>query len=164
MITIRKMRPGEEMALWSLFYQTVRTVNIQDYTPEQVAIWAPDNCNEIAWKNRMQHIYPYVAVRKNAIVGYADVQTNGYIDHFFVDAKTQGKGVGKALMNVLFREGGNMSVARFYSNVSITAKPFFQRMGFQVVKVQQVEKAGAVFTNYIMEKRVEAQSAYTQVT
>ncbi|MGL5364343.1 MAG: GNAT family N-acetyltransferase, partial [Plesiomonas shigelloides] len=39
-----------------------------------------------------------------------------------------------------------------YSHVSITAKPFFERFGFRVVKKQQVAINGQVLTNFLMEK------------
>ncbi|MEZ8140573.1 GNAT family N-acetyltransferase [Enterovibrio norvegicus FF-33] len=155
MITVRKMRAGEEMMLWQLFYKTIRQINIRDYTPEQVAVWAPDECNEAAWCDRMQRIQPFVAIINDKIAGYAGLRSDGYIDHFFVDADFQSKSVGKTLMKTLFREGKkNSELSRYFSHVSITAKPFYERMGFHVVKVQQIEKQGQVFTNYVMEKAV----------
>ena len=42
------------------------------------------------------------------------------------------------------------SLAGFH--ISITAKPFFQRMGFAVVKEQTVDCRGEIFTNFAMEK------------
>lgn len=39
------------------------------------------------------------------------------------------------------------------THVSITAKPFFEKRGYQVVKMQQVERQGILLTNYIMRKQ-----------
>jgi putative acetyltransferase len=39
-----------------------------------------------------------------------------------------------------------------FTEASITAKPFFQRMGFSVVKEQEVSRRGETFINYAMEK------------
>lgn len=44
-------------------------------------------------------------------------------------------------------------VKRFYADVSMTAKPFFQHYGFAVVRQQQKEVRGVVLTNFLMEKR-----------
>ncbi|WP_407333682.1 GNAT family N-acetyltransferase [Enterovibrio sp. 27052020O] len=155
MITIRKMRAGEEMALWHLFHHTVRQINSRDYTPEQIAVWAPDECNQVAWRECMQRIQPFVAIINEQIAGYADVQPDGHIDHFFVSADFQGRGVGKSLMKTLFRESKkNTVLPRYFSCVSITAKPFFEHMGFRVLKTQQVEKKGQFLTNYVMAKSV----------
>ncbi len=54
----------------------------------------------------------------------------------------------------LFEAGKAKGVTRFYSHVSITAKPFFAHFGFDVVKAQEVEIRGQVLSNYIMEKKV----------
>ena len=45
-------------------------------------------------------------------------------------------------------------ISRLYSEVSITARPFYERMGFKVVKEQQVEMRGQVLTNFVMEKHL----------
>ena len=43
-------------------------------------------------------------------------------------------------------------VPYLYSEVSITARPFFERMGFKVIKHQEVEVKGQHLTNYVMKK------------
>ena len=63
-----------------------------------------------------------------------------------------GKGIGKALMQQLLNKANQANIKRLYSHVNITAKPFFQHYGFQVVKAQQVNIRGQVLTNYVMEK------------
>ncbi|TMN96988.1 hypothetical protein CWB66_17410 [Pseudoalteromonas sp. S558] len=45
----------------------------------------------------MSAINPFVAILNGEVVGHADVQGDGYIDHFFCHWKHQGKGIGKAL-------------------------------------------------------------------
>jgi len=44
------------------------------------------------------------------------------------------------------------NINRFYSHVSITAKPLFAHFTFNEVKQQQVSIRGQVLTNYVMEK------------
>jgi len=46
----------------------------------------------------------------------------------------------------------NISVTKIMTHASITAKPFFERRGYQVIKKQQVIKCGIALTNYVMEK------------
>jgi putative acetyltransferase len=82
-------------------------------------------------------------------VGYADLQSSGLIDHFFVHGKYQSMGVGGALMNAILEKEHSMT--KLYSHVSITAKPFFQHYGFTVKKVQEVEIRGCKIKNNVME-------------
>lgn len=47
----------------------------------------------------MKGLSPLVAELDAIIVGYADLQANGLIDHFFYHHNYQGQGFDKALMN-----------------------------------------------------------------
>lgn len=97
---------------------------------------------------------PFVAEVNGQVVGFADLQQDGYIDHFFCHADYQGVGVGRALMAHIFAVGREKGVSRYYSAVSITARPFFERYGFHVVKEQQMEVNGLLLSNFLMEKLV----------
>lgn len=151
MLTIRRYRKGEEPLLWTLFFNTVHNINIRDYSLAQVSAWAPHDVDPAIWKQKIQEINPFVAEWGGKIAGYADVQADGLIDHFFCDMSCQGKGIGRALMEALFDEGRRLGVTRYYAYVSITARPFFEHMGFTVVKEQQVDVRGAVLPNFVME-------------
>jgi putative acetyltransferase len=150
---IRPYQPGEEPLLRELFYHTVHNVNQRDYTAQQREAWAPARYDENAWAVRMMQSEPFVALDNDSIVGFADVQADGYIDFFFCHHAYQGKGVGKALMQHLLKTGKRFGVKRFYADVSITAMPFFQHFGFEIVRQQQKEVRGVVLTNFLMEKR-----------
>lgn len=47
---------------------------------------------------------------------------------------------------------GNSAAAEFITHVSITARPFFEKRGYIVVKEQQVERRGVWLTNFVMRK------------
>ena len=102
MLIVRKFQQGDEKALRAIFFNTIRNVNIKDYSEAQVKAWAPDGYDQNDWFKRIQAIAPFVAVLDKEIVGYADIQVDGYIDHFFCHWKYQGQGVGKSLMLELF--------------------------------------------------------------
>jgi len=153
-LVIRKFKASDAPALREIFFNTIRNVNIKDYSEVQVKAWAPDNYDESTWYDRISNINPLVATLDKVIVGYADIQNDGYIDHFFCHWNHQGKGLAKSLMKEIFGIGESKSIKRFYSHVSITARPFFEHFGFCVVKEQQVEIRGEILTNYVMEKLV----------
>jgi putative acetyltransferase len=152
MYHIRPYQPGEEPLLRELFYTTVHNVNQRDYTIEQRNAWAPQRYDPNAWAARMMESEPFVAVDNDTIVGFADVQSDGYIDFFFCHSAYQGKGVGKALMKHLLKTGRRYGIKRFYANVSVTAMPFFAHFGFRVVTEQQQQVRGVTLNNFLMEK------------
>jgi len=48
------------------------------------------------------------------------------------------------------------SVRRLVSDVSITARPFFERAGFRLVEAQEVERQGVRLQNFRMERDMDA--------
>lgn len=152
MIKIRKFQDGDEFSLWKIKNNTIRDVNIKDYSKEQIKAWASDEYDEDEWSKRIKKMNPYVAEIDGQLVGFADVQEDGYIDHFFCHYKYLGQGVGKILMQYIIDESNKNQVVRLYSHVSITAKPFFEKYGFYVIRKQVVEICGQKLDNYVMEK------------
>lgn len=147
---IRKFKQGEEKELYELFYKTIHTVNIQDYSEDQVAAWAPNNIDMEFVMLKFRDIDPFVAVEDGRIIGYADIQSDGHIDHFYCHHQFQGQGVGRRLFSALEEEAAEKGIPRMYSNVSITAKPFFEAMGFFVEEDQLVKVGDQNLKNYRM--------------
>ena len=152
MIKIRNYERRDAHVTWDLKFQTIRNINIRDYSSEQVAAWAPANFDMDVWLKRVDDMKPFIAEINGQVVGFADLQQDGYIDHFFCHADYQGIGVGRALMEHIFSTGRTNGVSRYYSAVSLTARPFYERYGFRVVKEQQMEVNGLLLTNFVMEK------------
>lgn len=147
---IRAYRVGEELALLRLFQSAVRITAAQDYTAEQIEAWAPAQITDERsrrWVERIRAMEPFVAELDGAPAGYADVQADGYIDHFFVDPSYARRGVGAALMTHLIDVARVRGVAQLRSDVSRTAQPFFSRFGFQVVMQQRPIVRGVELPN-----------------
>ena len=150
---VRRYRIGEEIELWELFYNTVHNVNIQDYDENQIAAWAPDDLDINIAIHKFREIDPFVVIKEGKIIGYADIQSDGYIDHFYCHHKFQGQGVGSTLFAALEREARENGILEMYSNVSITARPFFEAMGFSVEKEQVLQMRDQQLINYRMARR-----------
>lgn len=155
MITIRDFQEADAPTLWALFFNTVRNVNRRDYTEQQVKAWAQEGFDSQLWLKKMISIQPFVAELDGVIVGYSDVQPSGLVDHFFCHHEYQGQGVGRVLMIHVIKQAEAKGLGRIYSEVSITARPFYEHMGFTVVNEQQIEVRGATLTNYVMERHLD---------
>jgi len=129
-------------------------VNTRDYSKEQVNAWAPQSGieNLEGWRNKWLNLPPLVACSGITPVGFAEFEPNGHIDCFYVHHEFQNQGVGSALIAAIEAKALDDNIHRIYAEVSITAKPFFERKGFHIVKKQNVICRGCEFTNFIMEK------------
>lgn len=145
---IRKYQSSDCKELVELFYNTVHTINTKDYTKEQVDAWAPRQIDLKAWNQSLQEHFSMVAVENDTIIGFGDIDKTGYLDRLYVHFEYQGNGIATALCNQLETAvQGNI-----VTHASITARPFFEKRGYKVVKEQQVERQGIFLTNFVMIK------------
>ena len=148
-MTIRPYHSEDCGELARLFYETVHTVNAADYTPEQLDAWATGKKPLDTWDRSFRANTTLVAESGGQIVGFADMDDSGYLDHLFVHRDFQRRGVATALCEAL--EAG-CSCLRYTTHASIMARPFFQSRGYRVVREQQVDCRGVLLTNFVMEK------------
>lgn len=146
---IRRYRESDLMELTVLFYDTVHRVNVKDYTEEQLEAWAPGRVDLEVWNRSLQEHFSVVAVEQGILVGFGDMDGSGYLDRLYVHADYQGKGIGTKICNRLEQAVQGDII----THASITARPFFENRGYQVVREQQVERQGVFLTNYVMEKK-----------
>lgn len=130
--------------LSKLFFQTVHSVNAKDYTKEQLDVWATGTVDLKEWDKSFTEHYTVVAIDNNIIVGFGDIDKTGYLDRLYVHADYQGKGVATAICNRLEQA----VQGKITTHASITAKPFFEKRGYKVVKEQQVERQGIYLINF----------------
>lgn len=149
-IRLFEKQDAEQIA--RLFHETVREVNIRDYSRDRVKAWAPDDIHFRDWAKICSNRFTYVADDEGAIAGFGELEFNGHIDCFYCHKNYQRCGVGSLIYQAIEAKAFELPVSRLFAEVSITAKPFFQRMGFSVVKEQEVTCRGETFINYVMEK------------
>ena len=147
---LRRYRTEDLPALSRLFGETVRRVNIRDYTPAQVEAWAAGEADLLTRDDWFRRLYTLVAEIDGQIAGYGNVDDTGYLDHLFVRWDCQGRGVATALCDAL---EAAIPCKIYTTHASITARPFFEARGYAVVQEQQVKRHGVLLTNYIMQKR-----------
>lgn len=144
---LRKYETSDCKELAELFYNTVHTVNAKDYTKEQLAVWATGNVDLQKWNESFLAHYTLVAVENKKIVGFGDMDETGYLDRLYVHKDYRHRGIATALCNQLEQA---FPVEKIETHASITAKPFFEKRGYRVVKEQQVIRGGIALTNYVM--------------
>ena len=149
---IRKYKTADCAEIADLFFETIHTINAKDYTKTQLDVWANSKIDRVAWDNSFLEHNTLVAEENNIIVGFGDMNNNGYFDRLFVHKDYQGKGIATAIITELERLAQIHGIFAFSTHASITAKPFFEKHGYHVVRENKVIRNGVVLTNFIMEK------------
>ncbi|RDY22646.1 GNAT family N-acetyltransferase [Romboutsia maritimum] len=135
-----------------LFYNTVHNVNSKDYNKEQLNAWAPKNIDKPRWFRTLSEHYSIVAELDGTIIGFGDIDSNGYLDRLFVHKDYQGIKVATHLVKNLEQYAINNGVEIISTEASITARPFFEKQGYKVIEQQRVEIRGQNLTNFKMIK------------
>ncbi len=154
---IRAFRPEDTAAVYQLFYSTVHSVNLQHYTPEEVEAWVPSHPPDLQqWQERFLRQHTLLAEIDGQLAGFANLEADGHnIDMVYTHKDFQGQGVATKLVELLeqqvLKNGGNTIELA----ASITARPFFEKRGYKLIRENEVLRFGVVLRNFIMEKQVQ---------
>lgn len=154
-IRVRLFQAEDALPIAQLFHDTVREINSQDYSQEQVEAWAPDNLFFRNWQDICANCLTYIAEEEGQILGFGELEAVGKIGCFYCHKDQQGRGVGRLLYHAIEAQAKRLGLTSLTVASSITAKPFFEKMGFEVIRQQQVHCRGQLFTNYLMQKSLE---------
>lgn len=158
MLRLRQYDGRDAAELWRLFHNTVRSIDKADYSAEQLAAWVPDDFDDAEWQARMDAAAPFMVEADGRLVGYADLQESGCIDQFYVHHEWQRKGIGALLMREIHRVAQQRELKLLFSNVSITARRFFETWAFSIERAKTVELRGVRMQNFRMQKRLPSSS------
>jgi putative acetyltransferase len=151
-MTIRKALPADLTGITRLFYVSINKVNSKDYTQEQVETWASAALDLEYWQQKLETLHFWVADEESELLGFVSMAEDGYLDHIFVHDQHQNEGIATDLLATLEQAAQELNISRVFADVSITAKPFFEKRDFILVKENRKEFKGVVFVNFTMEK------------
>lgn len=146
---LRAYESGDCSAMARLFHETVHTVCRRDYTPEQLDAWAPGELELTVWDQSFLAHRTLAAVEDGEIVGFADMDETGYLDRLYVRADRQGRGVATALCDAL---EAACPARPIRTHASLTARGFFEKRGYRVLRRQTVVRRGVALDNFVMMK------------
>lgn len=152
-MVVRKYMSSDCEYLAELFYQTVHSINARDYTKEQLNVWATGMVNLSEWNKSLSEHFTIVVLENDMIVGFGDIDKTGYLDRLYVHKDYQNQGIGTIICDNLEKA---VEMDKIITHASITAKNFFIRRGYKVMKEQQVRRNGIFLRNYVMKKEINS--------
>ncbi|MBL7970083.1 MAG: GNAT family N-acetyltransferase [Prolixibacteraceae bacterium] len=154
--SFRRAVPDDIAALKNLYHATVLTINRRDYSKTEVADWASCGDDLCRWKELIETLYFIVAESpRSQIVGFSSINQQGHLHSMFVHKDFQGKGIATMLLDEIERYAKESGIEKITSDVSITARPFFERRNYSV-EAQQKRRANQLYlTNFLMTKTID---------
>ncbi len=151
-ITISRAKIADLENILNLFVNSINSVCAKDYSMEQREAWTASAKNTKRWKNKLKTQYFLVARKQGLIIGFASLENDEYIDLLFVHSEFQGWGIATLLFEKLQKQAVKKHVKQLTANVSLTARPFFEKMDFKVLEEQHKPIRGVNLINYRMQK------------
>ncbi len=155
-IRIYKATKNDVNEITLLFRDTIRNVNNKDYTEEEIEDWSSWWNDHDKWLKRIAEQFFIKAMIENKIVGFCSLAFDGYLDLLFTHKDYQGRGVASSLMRRVESKARQQGIDLIYSDVSITAKNFFEKHGYSIVKQQYKKSRNKELINFKMLKLIES--------
>ena len=154
-LSIRPLTEQDIPEMQALFRTTVLAVNSKGYTKEEVEDWASCGDSVEHWKELLaKNDYIGAFDGQGRIVGFSSMNTEGYLHSMFVHKNWQRRGIATLLLSEVEKMARGYGVHQINVEVSITARPFFEKRGYKVAKEQKARANRLLLTNYVMEKIV----------
>ncbi|MEZ2332891.1 GNAT family N-acetyltransferase [Mesorhizobium sp. RCC_202] len=131
-LTIRRATDKDADVVSRVIIAALRETNARDYAPDIIArveqSFSPPAMLEFFRKRKV-----FVAVIGETLVGTASLDGDT-VRSMFVDPPFQGHGVGRRLMSAVEQAARADGVATLTVPSSVTAEPFYARLGFRAIR------------------------------
>jgi putative acetyltransferase len=156
---LRAYRDDDLDALVETFNDAVHVLGRAFYDEAQCAAWAPEQVNLDEWRSRLAGITVLVAVKDGRLSGFIGYEPSGHVAYLYTASRAARTGVASELYAYVEQEWRAAGVERAFAEVSLAARPFFDRQGFAVEREERVERRGVLFTRFVMAKRLTSSRA-----
>ncbi len=133
---------------------SIRSLAASYYSPEQIAAWAPVPPEAAPWQERLARLHTVVAELDGTLAGFASYTHDGYLDFLFTHPAFARRGVASRLYQRVESALRAIGAPGVTAHVSLAARPFFDRHGFQPDAEECVECRGAYLCRYAMHKHL----------
>ncbi len=148
---IRTYTPDDAAALAAVFFDSVRQAGLRDYSPAQVAAWAPAPPDPARYGTCLT----LVAVAENDTpLAYTELEADGHIDHLYCRPEAIGTGLGNALYDALEQQARAHKMPKLFVEASEAARRLFHRKDFTELSRRDFALRGVPIHHYLMEKQL----------
>ncbi len=153
-ITLRQAIQADLPEMKQLYRDTIVTVCVNEYDDEQRNTWAASAEKIDRWIDLVNDQLVLLAIKNNVIVGFASLRDGDYLDFMYVHKNYQRQGIAQLLLTAIEDAAKDLNTRIITSDISKTARPFFEKKGYIVVKEQENIRGNVLLVNYKMMKEL----------
>jgi len=153
-VSLRPYLPADAERCAAIFRSSVEELASEDYSAEQRAAWSALADDSAAFAKRLAGALTLMALVDGEPAGFASLNGAETIDMLYVDPAFARRGVATGLLDALVRLAAARGAKTLAGEVSDTARPLFERQGFQAQRRNLVQLDDEWLANTTMTKRL----------
>ena len=159
-VALRRYRVEDTGATYAIFKEAVRRGASEHYSEPERLAWAPALTDLYRWGARLLADHTWLAEDRGSAAGFVSLRVDafraiGLIDLLYVHPDQTRRGLGSALLEEAERCARELGLVRVEADASLTAKPMFERQGFEIIRRQSVPMGDERLVNFVMHKQLE---------
>jgi putative acetyltransferase len=151
---IRKATKADLQDIQTLFVDAINAIKLEDYSAEVLKVWASSIENKERWLRKIKTQHFLIAEQETEIIGFASLEHHTHIDMLYTHKDFQRMAIAQTLFDVLEIEATKNNAANLTADVSITAKAFFEKNGFDTLSTKKNKIDGLEIINFKMRKEL----------
>ena len=155
-VEVRAYFDADLEAVVRVFTESVHQLAVRDYSALQRAAWAPQAPALEPWARRMSSVTTQVAVDGAEVVAFISHDRAGHIDLLFTAPAHARRGIATRLYRSVEESLLAAGVVEAFTEASLTARPFFERCGFELTREEVVMRHGTALRRFAMRKPLPA--------
>lgn len=133
-----------------LFKQSVKMLCIKNYTQEQINAWL--KIDKEKWEEKFKNNEVFVYKKEGKVVSFIGIMSDyKMLDLLFTHPNFTRKGLAQNLLDLALK---NYIHKEIYTFASLSAKDFFLKNGFKIVRENKVKRNDQILKNFLMKKEI----------
>lgn len=154
-LIIRSAREVDFPSILEVHQNSIREVASKDHSEDQISSWGDHLSVEGYLKAQENGEEYFVAQEENVILGFSSIKKDTVMA-VYVSKRGVGRGVGRALYQVLEEIAIIRNIHKLTLTSSLTARSFYAKLGFiELEEIAHTFKAGATVRAFKMEKGLQ---------
>ena len=156
--SLRPYQNADLPSLSEIRFAAIEELTVEDYDDAQRQAWASLADDDEAFAQTLAKGLTLVAQIGGEPVGFITLREGGLIDQLYVHPTVVRTGVATALCEAIERQADAHGIATLVADVSDTAKPLFEALGYRADRRQTIEIDGQWLGNTRMKKALASKS------
>ena len=152
-VSFREATVDDLDALSAIYIDAVDTLGPRAYTPGQIAAWRRwpiDSPEEV--KQRVFAGTCRLAEYDGAPVAFAVFTPPDHLDFLYTKGPFAGRGLATQLHHQLEAIAREQNAVMLRTEASYLSRPVFNRLGYEVTEIEDIERFGETFRRFLMRK------------